>query len=247
MFRFALVCVCALLLVSGAVGAGPPSLLEIGTQRVALVDLDRNNPGVLPGRAATERPKVASLFAGREGNSLFARRALRNSGIGGLRHAGVTGLRHLIASAEAGAAGYDAVQHGARIRPSKPPTQLTIRDIRQWIKATPGQPHAIGRYQLIPATFRRLVKQIGLQENTVFSPGVQDQFADALLEEAGLSKYLNGELGKVSFMNNLAKIWAGLPNHTGKSHYDGYAGNKSVISWDHFEREMDRMFRTGRT
>ena len=63
-------------------------------------------------------------------------------------------LRSLIALAEAGAAGYDAVQYAARIKPPKRPTQMTLADIIRWIEDTPGQHHAIGRYQIIPSTLR---------------------------------------------------------------------------------------------
>jgi len=74
----------------------------------------------------------------------------------GTGNTAVDQLLGLIARAEAGAAGYDAVQHGARIRPSKRPTQMTLGEIYRWIEATPGQPHAIGRYQFIPDTLRRV-------------------------------------------------------------------------------------------
>jgi hypothetical protein len=43
-------------------------------------------------------------------------------------------------------------------------------------------------------------------------------------------------------MNNLAKIWAGLPNSTGKSHYHGYAGNQATMTWARFDAEMAMIF-----
>lgn len=236
MFRFVLVCVCALLLVSGAVGAGP-SLLPAQPAAVPVIDLGAR-PSILtrpPAPVATLTR--ASLFAGKTPQGFFAPR-LRT-------YAGVAGLRDLIAKAEAGKAGYDAINLGAKIMPGKPPTRLTIGEIWAWMDATPGQPHAIGRYQLIPPTFKRLVRHLGLSMDQRYSPDVQDQFADALLNEAGMEEYLAGHLGQTNFMNNLAKIWAGLPNASGRSHYHGYAGNKAVISWDDFQSEMDRIFPRG--
>lgn len=53
-------------------------------------------------------------------------------------------VRHVIASAEAGAKGYDAVQHGARVKPPKRPTSMTIGEIYRWIKATPASPMPSG-------------------------------------------------------------------------------------------------------
>lgn len=154
----------------------------------------------------------------------------------------VARLRDLIAAAEAGPAGYDAVQHGARIRPPAPPTRLTLGQIDDWIRATPGQPHAIGRYQFIPPTFRRLVAQLGLPPDTPFSPVVQDRMADILMVEAGLEKFLAGDIGRVAFMNRLARVWAGLPTSSGRSHYHGYAGNRATKSWADYQAAMMAIF-----
>jgi hypothetical protein len=151
-------------------------------------------------------------------------------------------LKSLIALAEAGPKGYDAAHIGGTVRPPAAPTQLTLAQIYGWIKATPGQPHAIGRYQFIPATLRQLVQRTGTPLSTRFSPKLQDQFADILLEDAGYSKFLSGGLSRKRFMNNLARIWAGLPNHQGKSHYDGYAGNRATITRAFFQRKMDEFF-----
>jgi len=194
----------------------------------------------------------ASLFVGKTPQSLFAQprpvapdlaapdmpgalnRALRGSQ--------VEQLRSLIAVVEAGRAGYDAVQHGARIKPPKRPTQMTINEIYAWIKATPGQPHAIGRYQFIPPTLRSVVARAGVDPRSRFSPQVQDRLGDVLLADAGLHRLQSGQISRVAFMNGLAKIWAGLPNSTGKSHYHGYAGNKAGMSWQRFNTAMARIF-----
>ena len=151
-------------------------------------------------------------------------------------------ILHVIASAEASKSGYDSVQHGARIKPSKPPTKMTLAEIYDWIRSTPGQPHAIGRYQFIPPTLRRLAALAGYGPSTRFSPRVQDHLATLLLHEAGLRETRSGQLSRRDFMNNLAKIWAGLPNSSGRSHYHGYAGNRASITWERFEREMTRIF-----
>lgn len=152
------------------------------------------------------------------------------------------GLRHLIASAEAGKEGYDAVQHGAKTLPPLPATQMTINEIYAWIEQTPNQPHAIGRYQFIPMTLKRLVGLLGATENTLFTPTFQDELANTLLVEAGLNAFTDGVIERHDFMNNLAKIWAGLPTSSGLSYYDGYAGNKATMTWDQFDREMAKLF-----
>jgi len=188
----------------------------------------------------------SSLFIGQSGSSLFAPYPARQKApIGGLlgQYASTEArLLQLIASAEAGPDGYDAVQHGASRRPAKRPTDMTIGEIYDWIVATPGQPHAIGRYQFIPDTLRRLVGQAGFNRQTKFSPAVQDQLAEILLKDAGLATFQAGSITRHTFMNNLAKIWAGLPTSTGKSYYHGYAGNHATMTWARYDAEMSRIY-----
>ncbi|MGB0411157.1 MAG: hypothetical protein ACPGFA_06200 [Pikeienuella sp.] len=189
----------------------------------------------------------ASLFTGRATTGMFApplprparpvQRAREPQ-----RHNGpATHLRDLIALAEAGGDGYDAIQHGARIRPKHPPTQMTLAQIYTWIDTTPRQPHAIGRYQFIPDTLRRLVSQAGVPLDTRFSPTIQDQLADILLNEAGLHRAITGDLPRRAFMHNLARIWAGLPLPNGKSYYHGHAGNRATMTWARFDAGMRRI------
>lgn len=155
---------------------------------------------------------------------------------------GIHGLRSLIGWAEAGRAGYDAVVLSARIKPENPPSQMTLHEIFLWIERTPRQNHAIGRYQFIPSTLRRLVTKLDISHSQRFDPILQDRLANALLVEAGLAEFLQGTLSRKGFMNNLADIWAGLPTSNGKSRYHGYAGNKAVISWHRFSQAMALYF-----
>ena len=199
---------------------------------------------ITPAKAVA--PTGPSLFVGRAATGLFAdppahEPVFEDAALSVPYGNDVETIRHLIGQAESPRKGYDAVQHGARIKPGKNPTEMTIAEILQWIDATPGQPHAIGRYQFIPATLRRVVRKLGVNSGERFSPQMQDRLADVLLAEAGLHKFRAGEMSRVAFMNNLAKIWAGLPNSTGKSHYDGYAGNKATMSWARFDAAMARI------
>ena len=242
MFRFFLslsLCV----LCWGSVQAGPLALFSGAApfrDREALVA-----QAPPPGAEAT--PRAASLFVGDDAAGLFApvtRRTL-DSGGGSRFTAGATPadrLRHLIGQAESRHDGYDAVQHGATRRPPKRPTDMTIAEIDAWIRATPGQPHAIGRYQFIPATLRRLVALLDVDPGTRFTARLQDRLADVLLVEAGDHAARSGDMSRTDFMNNLAKIWAGLPNSSGRSHYHGYAGNRASMTWARFDAEMARIF-----
>ncbi len=204
-----------------------------------------------PQSADADTGAAGSLYAGKGGLGLFAPHPKRDRvqqasltttmprALGNAPHAHIL---NIISQAEAGSKGYDAIQHGARRLPSKQPTDMTISEIYQWIDRTPGQQHAIGRYQFIPATLRRLVKQNGVSRHERFSPRVQDILATALLQEAGLSAAQSGRMGRHTFMNNLARIWAGLPNSTGRSHYHGVAGNRATMSWADFDAEMRKVF-----
>lgn len=196
---------------------------------------------------------AGSLYSGKGGLGLFAphpKRApetIQQASLSvSIPQAGVSSrnaqILNLISQAEAGSKGYDAVQHGARRLPNRNPTQMTISEIYQWIDQTPGQPHAIGRYQFIPATLRRLVKDAGLSRHETFSPRIQDFLATALLQEAGLSAMNSGRMRRQTFMNNLARIWAGLPNSSGRSHYHGIAGNKATMTWARFDSEIRKIY-----
>lgn len=192
--------------------------------------------------------RPASLFIGARENSFFAPLPDPHTPVpvsaplaGNMQTAR---LLSLIARAEAGPAGYDAVQYGARIRPRKPPTQMTLGEIYEWIAATPGQPHAIGRYQFIPSTLRDVAAVAGVGPDYRFSPAVQDRLAHVLLERAGLSAFEAGDMSRRTFMRNLARIWAGLPLPSGKSHYEGYAGNSATMSWAAFETGMEQIWPT---
>lgn len=202
--------------------------------------------GSLPARApllewetgTAARARAASLFVEPAEGGLFAALPARREAP--LREGGQVAvrLRDLIARAEAGHAGYDAVQLGARIRPPRPPTAMTLQEIDNWIKATPGQPHAIGRYQFIPDTLRHSARRLGLPATTRFTPEVQDRLADLLLGDAGLRQVKRGEMRIETFMHNLARIWAGLPTASGRSYYHGHAGNRAVLGYDGYTRAV---------
>ncbi len=196
-----------------------------------------NTPGT-PGTQATR----ASLFSGDGAGTLFADipKNVAPAGLGPPSTGGTRAarIRDLIAKAEAGPAGYDAVQHGARIRPLKRPTDMTLGEIYDWIDATPGQPHAIGRYQFIPKTLRWLAGRLGMDRATPFTPQTQDRLADLLLADAGLAEVTSGEITREKFMLNLTRIWAGFPTQSGKSYYHGFAGNKATMTWAEFDLRM---------
>ena len=187
-----------------------------------------------------------SLFIGNAKGGLFAPYPVRTAVartpiLPPKTNSAIDRLRTVIGRAESPRAGYDAVQHGAKRKPRKKPTQMTIGEILDWIAATPGQPHAIGRYQFIPKTLRSVVAQTGTRRNEYFSPKVQDRLADVLLNDAGIKSFMAGRMGEGAFINNLAAIWAGLPTTSGRSKYHGYAGNRATVSLAYVKSQIAQM------
>ena len=78
---------------------------------------------------------------------------------------------------------------------------------------------AVGRWQIIGPTLKRLKKKLGLQDSDKFTKDVQDQMFNALLDEAGQAKFKAGEITSDQFQDNLSKIWASVPNSKGVSAY----------------------------
>ena len=156
-------------------------------------------------------------------------------------------LLSLIASAEAGPAGYNAIHYRAWELPDKAPTEMTIQEIIDWIDATPRQNHAIGRYQIIPMTLSYLVAAENVPLSAVFSPALQDRLAVRLINDAGLPEFLSGQMAPVDFLDSLAFVWAGLPLGSGLSAYEGYAGNSATISRQHYETRFAEIFGLGAT
>ncbi|MEM6375971.1 MAG: hypothetical protein AAF686_06990, partial [Pseudomonadota bacterium] len=216
-------------------GAAAADLLQAPAPGAFFTD---RQPMFAPPATPGAQARHASLFIGEAEGGLFA--ALPGRLDAPLRRTGTKAarLRDLIAQAEAGRMGYDAVQYGARIKPPKRPTDMTLTEIFDWIAATPGQPHAIGRYQFIPATLRHSAKRLGIDHSTRFSPDIQDRLADLLLGDAGFLQVQKGEITLDAFKLNLARIWAGLPTKSGRSYYHGYAGNKAVISYADYARTV---------
>lgn len=154
-------------------------------------------------------------------------------------------LLDLIAEAESKPHEYDAVQYRAIVLPPKKPTAMTLGEIFEWIDETPNQQHAIGRYQIIPATLSYLQESMGLGDETLFDSELQDKLALQLLEEAGLNDFLDGVMDREAFMDELAFVWAGLPLKSGLSAYHGINGNHATITREFYERQFASIFAEG--
>ena len=103
---------------------------------------------------------------------------------------------------------------------------------------------AIGRYQHMPRYILDRAKASGFDENTKFTPAVQDKMTiDMLNSGHSMQRWIKGEISNEEFAAKLAPTWRGLPQGptaagrlggTKDSTYnDQYASrNKSHKNWD---------------
>ncbi|WP_266031230.1 M15 family metallopeptidase [Brucella intermedia] len=89
---------------------------------------------------------------------------------------------------------------------------------------------AVGRYQVVRTTLRKVKKELGLTDDMKFTREVQDRIAMQLLEGRGLSKWQSGQMSDEQFINNLALEWASLPKSNGRGAYKGQRAATKVSS-----------------
>lgn len=139
-------------------------------------------------------------------------------------------LLDLIAKAESGG-NYDA--HFSEAGNTNPRfTQMSVDEVLAWQKGfvRSGKPSsAVGRYQIIRGTLKGLKTNMKLKGAETFDAVLQDKMALELLKGRGLEAYLLGRVTMDAFIDEIAKEWAGLPNTSGKSHYDGDGLNAARI------------------
>jgi muramidase (phage lysozyme) len=142
--------------------------------------------------------------------------------------------------------------------PSKPITQMTIQEILDWQESIDQYQlsEAVGRYQIMEDTLRGynndssagpgnpLYTRAGLSAGDLFSPQNQDKLALVLLNQRGLQRFVDGEITREQFANNLAAEWASLPLVTGpnagRSVYAGdSAGNRALTTVAEFLAAID--------
>ena len=100
------------------------------------------------------------------------------------------------------ASGYDVpIAYGRYGKPPKPLTEMTlgeIYDYQQQIKRHPDNKNpragnkpssAVGRYQFVEGTLKEYADKLGFDENTKFTPAVQDALALALYKDRGTSPW----------------------------------------------------------
>jgi muramidase (phage lysozyme) len=118
--------------------------------------------------------------------------------------------------------GYDTI-YGYGQTP-KPLSQMTLDEVRQQQDQMDG-PTPVGRYQINKGTLGDLQNKLGLSDDTVFSPEVQDQMAQQLMAQRGKWKdFINGQISADQFGQNVSGTWSSLQKP------DNMAQFQSVLS-----------------
>lgn len=87
---------------------------------------------------------------------------------------------------------------------------------------------ALGRYQIVRTTLRRIKKALGLTGRERFDAHMQDRMACFLLGSRGIDQWLAGKMSEDALINALAKEWASLPTTSGKGYYSGQRASVTV-------------------
>jgi conjugal transfer mating pair stabilization protein TraG len=99
---------------------------------------------------------------------------------------------------------------------------------------------AIGRYELIPNTLRRVADDLRLSGNEPFTDALQDRMALRLLREAGVNGWLRGEIDSTKLAFNMSRVWAGLPkDESNESYYQEDGINRAHIDYNYVTATLE--------
>ncbi|WP_339745619.1 hypothetical protein [uncultured Maricaulis sp.] len=90
------------------------------------------------------------------------------------------------------------------------------------------QSSALGRYQIVRTTLRKLRSDQSLNGSDLFDAFMQDRLAVQLLIGRGFDRFMTGRLTEDGFINALAREWASLPTTAGTGHYGGQSAHVSL-------------------
>mgnify|MGYP000055607110 FL=1 len=132
------------------------------------------------------------------------------------------------------AVNYTAVQHG--YPKSMDLTNKTLAEVlalqAQMIKDGAAS-SAVGKYQFLQSTLKEEAQNMGLDlAKTKFDPATQDALIyNRLVRMRGYKDFGNNKITAHQFVKNLSMEFASIPDpDTGKSYYQGLAGNKSLVA-----------------
>ena len=125
-----------------------------------------------------------------------------------------------------GTSGYDAIYSGAKIKPNKPISQVTVAEVKAYQQKLVDSGHAstaVGRYQFIrnKGAFSKMAAQAGLKDTDIFDVKAQDKLAIHYLGgEKQLNEWIRTGNNK-ALANKTAQQFASMKNSSGRGNYDG--------------------------
>jgi YD repeat-containing protein len=138
------------------------------------------------------------------------------------------------------ASGYDiTLGYGQFAKSSIPLSQMTlaqvdklqsrILDATRLAWGSDKASSAVGKYEITRTTLRKLRVDLGLSDDMILTPALQDRLGIKLLEWRGLKAYQAGKISAAQFQLNLAKEWASIASpYTGKTLTGQHLGTTSA-------------------
>lgn len=130
--------------------------------------------------------------------------------------------------------GYDVSYGLGKYSPKggKKLSEMTLGEVKQYQeqmlanqRGNKLQSTAVGKYQFIRKTLNATQKKLGLSDDTVFSPEVQDQMGMELLKTRGYDQWKAGKKSDQAFQKSLAQEWASIADpDTGRSYHGQHVG-----------------------
>lgn len=163
------------------------------------------------------------MFGGEGKHDIFAYARQGDIHFNGEDGSAPKSLLDSIGKGESGSEGYDSYYAKAKIKPSKPISEMTLGEIKEWQeqnRRAGSKSTAVGKYQYIYKTLKEVQQELNLPDSTVFSPEIQDKFATKSLNNRGLQQFEQGKISAKQFQDNVAQEWASVMASNGKGVYD---------------------------
>jgi len=111
---------------------------------------------------------------------------------------------------------------------------------RSWPRAASS---ALGRYQYIQGTLEWISGLMGVNKNTQkFDEDFQDRLCIYDMRyRCKLDDWLAGRIESEEFANELAQVWAAIPNSSNRSQYAGVANNRRGLDYSNAVAQLDRI------
>lgn len=149
---------------------------------------------------------------------------------------------------------YDAVYGYNLLTPEKRVSKMTLKELYTFqgklIEKTIGEvkgaeenegTSAVGKFQIVrnslfgkggtaeKPTDTSWAGVLGLDEETVFTPEIQEKIARLALKESGYNAFVQGNKTQEELLNGIANIWASVADTSGTSKYEQPIGVKPNI------------------